>query len=85
MATDTNTTTTTVSIDPEIARQIELAAKLLIADLRKINRTDEDQIGVLYAMRADITRLLADAGWTPEDLMRDAGGLAALHTSEGQA
>lgn len=66
----------------EFDRQGEVADDHLTAILDDIP-DDVDPIGVLYSLWVNITHLLADAGWTGEDLARDVQHHAASATTIG--
>jgi hypothetical protein len=77
---------TDVPTDAEIDRQAEVAFELMDEYGDQISEIDEDvdPIGVAYCLWVHLTHILADAGWGPEELARDAAHHAAMETSEGQ-
>jgi hypothetical protein len=66
----------------EFDHQGEVADQLLASALDDIP-ADVDDIGVLYSLWVAITHILADAGWTGEQLASDAHHHAASATTEG--
>ncbi len=66
----------------EFDRQGEVADDLLSSVLDD-TPADVDCIGMLYSMWVAITHILADAGWTGEELARDVQHHVASATTEG--
>lgn len=66
----------------EFDRQGEVADNLLSSVLDDIP-AGVDSIAVLFSLWVQITHLLADAGWTGEELARDAHHHAASATTTG--
>jgi len=67
----------------EFDRQAEVADDLLSSVLDD-TPDDVDCIGVLYSLWVAITHILADAGWSGEQLASDVHHHAALATTEGR-
>jgi hypothetical protein len=66
----------------EFDLQNELADQHLTAVLED-TPDDVDSIGVLYSLWVNITHVLADAGWTGEELARDVQHHVASATTTG--
>ena len=53
--------------------------------LERLADEGRDPMGVVYSLWIHLTHLLAAAGWTPEELIRDTGWHATDETTEGKA
>ncbi len=67
----------------EFNEQHEIADDLLAAAIDDIPG-DVDRVAVLFSMWVDITRILAEFGWTGEELARDVHYHVANATTEGR-
>lgn len=66
----------------EFDRQGEIADSILDSVVDDTPE-DVDCIGVLYSLWVSITHILADAGWTGDDLAREVHYHVASATTEG--
>ena len=64
-------------------REYTVADKELSAVIENLDDGDDDPLGVLYSLWLQLTHLLADAGWSGEQLASDAQHHAARATCVG--
>lgn len=65
--------------------EFELASEIFDHFLERCDATDCDPSGAGFDLWVQLARFLAEAGWTPEELIREAGWHAAHQTSDGRA
>ena len=70
-------------IDDELTEEMDRADELLDELFERLVNEDADPIGVAYSMWVHLTHILTAAGWTPEELIRDAGWHATNESTEG--
>jgi hypothetical protein len=80
MATDTDTTS-----DADFKREAALAGELMDGVREAIDASDEDPIGVMFDMWIEMTRHLAEGGWTAVELVAAVQWHVADQTSDGRA
>jgi hypothetical protein len=72
-------------VTDEEERAFALADKLIDDALQAANDAGLDPGEVAYDMWINLTRTLTVIGWTPEELMRDAGWHSSHQGSDGTA
>jgi hypothetical protein len=71
--------------DEEIKESSERGDELFSELIEQIEQGDEDPAGVAYSLWINLSRYLAEMGWTGPELARDAQHHVADQTSDGTA
>jgi hypothetical protein len=69
--------------DEQISEAMARGDELFFELKDGIEDAEDDPIGVAYSLWVALTRYLASAGWTEQELAKDAMHHAADQTSEG--
>lgn len=74
-----------VPTDAEIAESAARGDDLFEELMDQLDREENNPVGVAYNLWVNLTRYLAEYGWTEEQLIKDLAHHVASQTSEGSA